>query len=161
MDQPEFSNSQYLTFKLDGETFGADIAHISKIIDSIKITPIPLAPEFMCGVTNIRGKAIPVIDLRLKLGLQKGSLTIDSSILVVHAVVNEEMLTLGALVDSVCEVIEIRNETIEAMPKVGSNLNSELIQGISRKDDGFIILLNIHKVFSFEELIRASQLQTE
>ncbi len=143
---------QYLTFKLGDEVFGVDVAQIREILDYIKITKIPQTPDFMCGVINLRGNVVPVIDMRLKFGLEKSNTTVDTCIVVVEVELEGEKTILGALVDSVQEVFELDPEDIEPAPRIGIRLNIDFIKGMGKRDDNFIILLNIDKVFTSEEL---------
>jgi len=143
---------QYLTFKLSDETFGVDVAQVREILDYVKITKIPQTPDFMCGVINLRGSVVPVVDMNLKFGMDKTEKTVNTCIVVVEIILNEEKSVLGALVDSVQEVFEISSENIEPTPKIGTNLNTEFIKGMGKQDGKFIILLDVDKVFSSEEL---------
>jgi len=143
---------QYLTFKLSEEIFGVDVAQVREILDSIKITKVPQTPDFMCGVINLRGNVVPVVDMRLKFGLEKTETTVNTCIVVVEVNLDGENLILGALVDSVQEVFELDPVDIENAPKIGSKLNTDYIKGMGKREDNFIIILNIDKVFSTEEL---------
>ncbi len=143
---------QYLTFKLGDEVFGVDVAQIREILDYIKITKVPQTPDFMCGVINLRGNVVPVIDMRLKFGLERTNTTVDTCIVVVEVELEGEKTILGALVDSVQEVFELDPEDIEPAPRIGIKLNIDFIKGMGKRDDNFIILLNIDKIFTSEEL---------
>lgn len=143
---------QYLTFKLNEETFGVDVAQVREILDYIKITKVPQTPDFMCGVINLRGSVVPVVDMNMKFGMIKTERTVNTCIVVVEVILNEEKTILGALVDSVQEVFEIEPKNIEPAPKIGTKLKTEFIQGMGKQDDKFIIILDIDKVFSSEEL---------
>ena len=144
--------SQYLTFKLGDEVFGVDVAQVREILDYIKITKVPQTPDYMCGVINLRGNVVPVIDMRLKFGLEKTNTTVDTCIVVVEVELEGEKTILGALVDSVQEVFELDPEDIEPAPRIGIRLNIDFIKGMGKRDDNFIILLNIDKVFTSEEI---------
>jgi purine-binding chemotaxis protein CheW len=143
---------QYLTFKLSEEVFGVDVAQVREILDSIKITKVPQTPDFMCGVINLRGSVVPVIDMRLKFGLEKTNATVDTCIIVVEVKFDDENIVLGALVDSVQEVFELDPADIEAAPKIGTKHNTDYIKGMGKRDDRFIIILNIDKIFSSGDL---------
>ena len=143
---------QYLTFKLGDEVFGVDVAQIREILDYIKITKVPQTPDFMCGVINLRGNVVPVIDMRLKFGLERTNTTVDTCIVVVEVELEGEKTILGALVDSVQEVFELDPEDIEPAPRIGIKLNIDFIKGMGKRDDNFIILLNIDKIFTSEEI---------
>lgn len=144
---------QFLTFKLNEETFGIDVIQIREILEYTRITKIPQTPESMCGVINLRGNVVPVIDLRLKFEMGKMERTVNTCIIVIEIEINDERMNLGALVDSVQEVIDLEPEDIEAVPKLGTKLKTEFIRGMGRKGNQFIILLDINKVFSAEELV--------
>lgn len=143
---------QYLTFKLSDEIFGVDVAQVREILDYIKITKVPKTPEFMCGVINLRGSVVPVVDMNLKFGMTQTERTVNTCIVVVEVVLNDEKTVLGALVDSVQEVFEIEPENIEPAPKIGTKLKTEFIKGMGKREENFIIILDIDKVFTSEEL---------
>ena len=143
---------QYLTFKLDEEIFGVDVTQVREILEYTKITKIPQTPEFMCGVINLRGSVVPVIDMKLKFGMEKIKKTVNTCIVVMEIELDNEKMYLGALVDSVQEVFELEPDDIEAAPKIGTRLKTEFIKGMGKRGDKFIILLNIDRVFSTEEL---------
>lgn len=143
---------QYLTFKLSEEVFGVDVAQVREILDYVKITKVPQTPDFMCGVINLRGSVVPVVDMNMKFGMVKTERTVNTCIVVVEVILNEEKTILGALVDSVQEVFEIEPENIEPAPKIGTKLKTEFIKGMGKREDRFIIILDIDKVFTSEEL---------
>ncbi len=143
---------QYLTFKLNEEVFGVDVAQVREILDYVKITKVPQTPEFMCGVINLRGSVVPVVDMNMKFGMVKTERTVNTCIVVVEVILNEEKTILGALVDSVQEVFEIDPANIEPAPRIGTKLRTEFIKGMGKHDDKFIIILDIDKIFSSEEL---------
>jgi purine-binding chemotaxis protein CheW len=155
---------QYLTFKLSEEVFGVDVAQVREILDYIKITKVPQTPDFMCGVINLRGSVVPVVDMRLKFGMDKTETTVNTCIVVVEVNLDSENIILGALVDSVQEVFELGPTDIEAAPRIGTKLKTDFIKGMGKREDKFIILLDIDKVFSSEELTLVTQshaVQTE
>lgn len=143
---------QYLTFKLGEELFGVDVIQIREILEFIKVTKIPLTPDFMCGVINLRGNVVPVIDIKQKFGIGKVERLLNTCIIVLEIESEDEKIYLGALVDSVQEVFELENKDIEAVPKMGTKLKSEIIKGMGKRGDKFIILLDINKIFSSGEL---------
>ncbi len=143
---------QYLSFRLRDEIFGVDVAQVREILDYIKVTKVPQTPDFMCGVINLRGNVVPVADIRLKFGLEKTEITVNSCKVVVEVELDGEITVMGVLVDSVQEVFELDQKDIESAPKIGAQLRTDFIKGMGKRDDKFIILLNIDKVFSNEEL---------
>ena len=144
--------AQYLTFKLGEEHFAIDVSKVREILELTKITKVPRTPEFMNGVINLRGSVVPVVDLRLSLAMERVENTIDTCIIVMEVSMNEETVVLGALADSVQEVLDMDPGDIEPPPKVGKNLRSEFIKGMGKRNDQFIIILNIDKVFTAKEL---------
>ncbi|MFQ5559478.1 MAG: chemotaxis protein CheW [Nitrospinota bacterium] len=143
---------QFLTFELEKEVFCIDILKIREVLDYTDVTKVPRTPDFMCGVINLRGNVVPVVDLRVKFGLGKTEKTISTCIVIVEIMLEDEPAVLGAMADSVQEVIELGPENIEAAPQIGMKLNAEFISGMGRKDEKFIIILNIDRVFSLNEL---------
>ncbi|HBE95499.1 MAG TPA: chemotaxis protein CheW [Desulfovibrio sp.] len=144
--------NQFLTFTLGREIFALDIGTVREVLELTTITRIPRTPPFMRGVINLRGHAVPVVDMRLKLGMSKGEDTVDTCIIIVEIDFEGEQTVMGALVDSVREVFEMTPEAIEAAPKMGAAVNAEYIRGMGRQDNNFIIILDIGRIFSAEEL---------
>jgi purine-binding chemotaxis protein CheW len=144
--------TQYLTFKLDGEVFAVDIAMVREVLDFTTITKVPRTPDFMRGVINLRGSVVPVVDLRLKFGMAKTERTVNTCIIITEVSVDGETVILGALADSVQEVIDLDPDHIEPAPKIGTKLRTEFIRGMGKQNDKFIILLDINRVFSTDEL---------
>ena len=144
--------TQYLTFKLDEEVFALDVAKVREILEESSITKVPQTPEFMRGVINLRGSVVPVIDLRLKFGMSRTEKTVNTCIIVVEVQLEDEVIVLGALADSVQEVIEMEPQQIEAAPHIGSRLNTDFIKGMGKVDGRFIMILDIDRVFSNDEL---------
>ena len=152
MENTIIDTRQYLTFKLNEEVFAVDVAQVREILDYIKITKIPQTPEFMRGVINLRGSVVPVVDMNMKFGMNRTEKTVNTCIVVMEVTVEENTLVIGALVDSVQEVFEIESENIEPAPKIGTKLKTEFIKGMGKREENFIIILDIDKVFSGEEL---------
>ena len=150
---------QFLTFKLSEEVFGVDVAKVREILDFIQITKVPQTPDFMSGVINLRGSVVPVVDMRLKFGMEKTETTVNTCIIVVEVNLDVENVVLGALVDSVQEVFELDPSQIEPAPKIGTKLKTDFINGMGKRDDKFIIILNIDKVFCSEELVLVQDAQ--
>ncbi len=145
--------SQYLTFKLDEEIYALDINQVREVLDFADVTKVPRMPEFMRGVINLRGGVVPVIDLRLKFGMSRTEKTVDTCIIIMEITLDKEVTLLGAMADSVQEVMDLEPEEIEPPPKIGTRLKTEFIKGMGKKNDEFIIILDIDRVFSQEELI--------
>ncbi len=144
--------TQYLTFKLEDEVFALDISKVREVLDFTSITKVPRTPEFMRGVINLRGSVVPVVDMRLKFGMSRTEKTVNTCIIIVEVTVDGESITLGTLADSVQEVLDLGADHIEPAPKIGTRLRTEFIRGMGKRDTHFIIILDIDKVFSTEEL---------
>ena len=144
--------TQYLTFKLDEETFALDVAKVREILDFTDITKVPRTPDFMRGVINLRGSVVPVVDMRLKFGMSKTEKTVNTCIVVTEVTSEGETTVLGALADSVQEVIDLEPDQIEPAPRIGTKLNTDFIRGMGKHNDGFIMILDIDRVFSAEEI---------
>lgn len=148
----ESESTQYLTFVLDREVFAVDVAKVREILEITSITKVPQVPDFMRGVINLRGCVVPVIDLRVKFGMQETAQTVNTCIIVVEVVMDGEVIVLGALADSVQEVIEMEPTQIEAAPHIGTHLKTEFLKGMGKHDGRFVMILDIDKVFSSLEL---------
>jgi purine-binding chemotaxis protein CheW len=144
--------TQYLSFNLDEEEFALEISRVREVLDYTKITKVPQAFPFMKGVINLRGSVVPVIDLKEKFGIGISEKTVLSRIIICEINIDEDLTVIGALADSVHEVMEIEPENIEPAPKIGTRLNTEFLKGMGKRDDEFILILDIDKVFSVEEL---------
>lgn len=143
---------QYLTFTLDEETFAVNISKVREVLDFTTLTKVPRTPDFLRGVINLRGSVVPVVDMRLKFGMSKAEKTVNTSIVITEITLDDEITVLGALVDSVQEVLDLEPDEIEPAPRIGSRLKTEFIKGMGKRDDEFIIILNIDEVFSTDEL---------
>jgi purine-binding chemotaxis protein CheW len=152
MTSTQMASQQYVTFQLDRELFGVAVARTREILSLVQVTGVPQMPDYMQGVINLRGQVVPVVDLRVKLGMARAASTRDSCIIVMDVQVDDEMLTIGGLADSVREVLELSDEKIEPPPRMGTKLKTEFIAGMGRLDEEFLILLDIDRVFCGEEL---------
>ena len=144
---------QYLTFRLGDEMFAINVAQVREVLDITNITQVPRVPEFMRGVINVRGSMIPVIDLCLKFEMSKTEITVDTRVVVMEVLLDCDQTVLGAMADSVHDVINIETENIEAPPKIGSKWKTEFIKGIGKNNDNFVIILDIDCIFSTNELV--------
>ena len=143
---------QVLSFILDNERFGVEISGIQEVLEYRKVTPVPRTPEFMLGVINLRGKVIPVVDLRVHFSMLVAEPTVDTCIVIINVEIDGEETGLGILADRVQEVIEIRTTDISPPPKIGNRVDGQYIYGMARCDEHFIILLRLSRIFSSEEL---------
>ncbi|MDH5477046.1 MAG: chemotaxis protein CheW [Nitrospinota bacterium] len=146
---------KYLTFTLGDEEYGLEILKVREIIGLMEITSVPQTPEFIKGVINLRGKVIPVIDLRLKFGMEEAVATEETCIIVVDIV---EML-MGILVDTVSEVVDVPASNIEPPPAFGNNISTEFILGMGKLHNKVKILLDIAKVLSQKEMMNIAMLE--
>ena len=144
--------TQYLTFKLEDEVYATDIGQVREVLEYSRVTKVPRTPEYMRGVINLRGHVVPVVDLKLKFGMPRTDQTVNTCIIIVEVKVEGEPIILGALADSVQEVIEMEHSQIEPPPHIGTKLNTDFIRGMGKRDDQFVILLDIEKVFSSNDL---------
>ena len=143
---------QYLTFKLGNEVFGIDVAKVREVLDFTNITEIPRTPEFMSGVINLRGSVVPVVDLRLCFEMSKTESTRNTCIVVVEVLLDGEPTVIGALADSVEEVIDLEPDQIQPAPRIGTHIRTDFIRGMGKRDAQFIMILDIDRVFSADEL---------
>jgi len=152
---------QYLTFTLAEELFALDIGKVREVLDYTAVTRVPGTPEFMQGVINLRGSVVPVVDMRLKFGMPATEKGVNTCIIIVEVAVDGETTMLGAMADSVQEVLELGSDRIEPPPRIGTRLNIEFIRGMGKRDEEFIIILDIDKVFSLSELTIARGMEEE
>ena len=145
--------NSFLTFRLGDELFAANVGKVIEILEVPKITKVPRSPDFMRGVVNLRGSVLSVIDSRTKFGMPVIQDTINTCIIVMIVKVEGQDITLGAIVDSVQEVMEIGDAQMQDMPTIGSKYKSEFIEGMVKRDDQFIMILNIDALFSSNEVL--------
>ncbi len=144
--------NQYLTFTLNKDIYALDISSVREVLELTPITRIPRTPKFMRGVINLRGHAVPVVDMRLKFGMSKTEDTINTCIIIVEVLFDGDSTVMGALADSVREVIELTEGMIEEPPRMGTTIKTDFIRGMGKQDDEFVIILDINKILSLEEL---------
>lgn len=142
----------YLTFMLGDEVFAVDVQNVREVLDYTSITKVPRTPDFMRGVINLRGSVVPVIDMRLKFGMESTEDTVDTCVIVMEISLDGETTVIGALADSVKEVFDLDPGQIEPPPRIGTRLNTEFIRGMGKNEEQFIIILDIDRVFSADEL---------
>ena len=145
--------TQYLSFNLGDEVFALDISKVREVLEFTTVTKVPQTPDYMRGVINLRGGVVPVIDMRVKFGMGETEKGINTCVIITEVEMEgEETTVLGALADSVQEVFDLHVEDIEPAPKIGTHLNTEFLKGMGKKDEEFVLLLDIDKVFSVDEL---------
>jgi len=145
--------AQYITFKLGDELFAINVAQVREVLELPLITKVPTAPDYMRGVVNVRGKAIPVVDLRLKFGLPSTPDTINSRIVVLELELDGETTVVGGIADSVHEVIELEADQINPPPRIAMRWRAEMVEGLGKKGEQFVIVLDIAKVFASDQLL--------
>ncbi len=144
--------TQYLTLTVGEEVFALEIGKVREVFDYSTITKVPRMPDFMLGVINLRGNVVPVVDMRRKLGMPAGERTKDTCIVIVELILDGEPTQMGALADSVREVVNLTPDQIAPPPRLGSRLPTEFIKGMGRQDDKFMIILDIDLILSSDEL---------
>lgn len=144
--------NQFLTYKLGDEMFAVSVSQVREVLELAPITKVPTAPDYMRGVVNVRGNAIPVVDLRLKFGLPPAPDTLHTRIVVLELKLDGEPCVLGGIADSVHEVIELDPAQTTPPPTIAMRWRSEFIRGMGRRGEQFIIILDIDAVFSAEDV---------
>jgi purine-binding chemotaxis protein CheW len=152
MIEGKYKSSSFLTFKLNDETFAANVEKILNILELTKITKVPKAPEYMVGVINLRGNVLPLIDTKVRFDIGNTEFSTNTCILVMDIQINDSFVQIGALVDSVQEVIEIDLSKVEPSPSIGDKYKSDFIEGMAKHKEEFIMLLDMDKIFSSDEL---------
>jgi purine-binding chemotaxis protein CheW len=143
----------YLAFKLGKETFASNVNKVLSIVEVPKITKMPQTPDYMVGVMNLRGEVIPVIDIRIKFGMEPAEITTNTCVLILEIELENRQTKIGALVDSVEEVLEIDEDSIKPSPLIGTKYSTVFITGMVQKNEGFIMILNVDNVFTDNEII--------
>jgi purine-binding chemotaxis protein CheW len=147
--------NKYLTFTLGREHYGINIVNTREVLEATRMTKVPRMPDFMCGVINLRGSVVPVIDLKLKFGMDQNSESERNNIIVTEIDEldgGDQKLTIGIYTDSVKKVITIEPEDVEVAPKIGIPINTEFIHGMGKVEDEFVILLNINKILNSSDI---------
>ena len=143
----------YLSFKIGKEHFAANVRYVQNILELTDITEVPKAPDYMLGIINLRGMVLPLVDMRIKLGLPNTEKTSSTCILVLEVIIEKQQVFIGALVDSVSEVLEIDDSNIKDSPGIGNQYKSEFISGVFHDGNKFILLLEMNNFFSSSEVI--------
>ena len=151
--------TQYLTFKLENELFALDIGKVREVLDFTTITKVPQTPDYMRGVINLRGSVVPVVDLRLKFGMAMAEQTVNTCVIIVEVELEGEKVVMGAMADAVQEVMDLEPDQIEPPPRIGTKLNTDFIKGMGKHNEQFIIILDIDKVFTSNELALVQNLE--
>jgi purine-binding chemotaxis protein CheW len=152
MKQKERTTNFFLTYRLGEEIFGSHVSQVLNILDMMEISQVPQAPEYMKGIVNYRGKALPLIDPQIKFDMPGANYTYNTCIVVMELQLEEDYVQIGAIVDKVESVIEIKKDQIEPSPNLGFRSDFEFIDGLANVDNKYIMLLNMNKLMSKVEL---------
>ena len=144
---------QWVTFKLENETYGVNVMQVQEVLRYTEIAPVPGAPDYVLGIINLRGNVVTVIDTRLKFGLMPAEITDNSRIIIIEA----EKQVVGILVDSVAEVVYLKASEIDPAPSVGTEESARFIQGVSNRKEDLLILVDLNKLLSDNEWDEISQ----
>ena len=146
------TTNQYITFKLGNELFAIGVEQVREVLEVSTVTRVPNAPSYMRGVVNVRGKAIPVVDLRLRFGLPATVDAVSTRVIVMELLLDGEATVLGGMADSVHEVIELAPSDIHPAPRIAMRWRTEFIRGMGRRGDDFLIILDVNAVFASDDL---------
>ncbi len=138
---------QWVTFRLEGETYGINVMQVQEVLRYTEIAPVPGAPDYVLGIINLRGNVVTVIDTRTRFGLPPNEITDNTRIVIIEA----DKQVIGILVDSVAEVVYLRSSEIDSAPNIGTEESAKFIQGVSNHDDELLILVDLNKLLSDEE----------
>ncbi|CAM4074588.1 chemotaxis protein CheW [Pseudoalteromonas ostreae] len=138
---------QWVTFKLESETYGVNVMQVQEILRYTEIAPVPGAPSYVLGIINLRGNVVTVIDTRARFGLMSAEATDNSRVLIIEA----EEQVIGILADSVAEVVYLRSSEIDSAPNIGTEESAKFIQGVSNRDGELLILVDLNKLLNDEE----------
>jgi purine-binding chemotaxis protein CheW len=149
--------TQYLSFHLEGEEFALEISRVREVLECTKITRVPRTPAFLKGVINLRGSVVPVVDLKEKFGAGATGKTVFTRIIICEIAMDGNMAVIGALADSVHEVMDIEPRDIEPAPKIGTRLDTGFLKGMGKRDEDFVLILDIDKLFTLDEIQLVAQ----
>ena len=138
---------QWVTFKLESETYGVNVMQVQEILRYTEIAPVPGAPSYVLGIINLRGNVVTVIDTRARFGLMSAEATDNSRVLIIEA----EEQVIGILADSVAEVVYLRSSEIDSAPNIGTEESAKFFQGVSNRDGELLILVDLNKLLNDEE----------
>lgn len=159
-DVADDNATQFLTFLLNTEVYGINILNIREIIDHCNTTRVPMMPNFIAGVINLRGSVVPVIDLAVRFSQPSSQRTKRSSIVIVDVKDEEQQLAIGITVDEVNEVLNINTDNIKPAPSFGTKIRTDFISGMGKVEDQLLVLLDIQNILSISELSVIDELNT-
>ncbi len=160
-NQTEKKTNSFLSFKVGPELFAADVSKVLNILEMTKITRVPKSPNYLKGVINLRGNVLPVLDTRIKFGLEETEYTTNTCILVLEIKIKTESVQLGAIVDSVDAVIEIDKDDIKPPPTIGTSYKADLLKGFTKVNDEFIMIIDTDRVFADDEILDLQNITEE
>ncbi len=152
MEKSDTKINSYLSFKIGNEEFAVHVNSILNILEMVQITEVPRSPDYMKGVINLRGTVLPIIDIRLRFGLTQTVYTDKTCIVVMEVNIDNQKILVGSLVDEVISVLEFSNDDILPAPSIGSNYESEFIEGMVKIDDKLIMILDINKIYTVNDM---------
>ena len=161
IDLSTIESDQYLTFVLSGEEFGIPVMSIKEITEYGHLTNVPMVPDFIQGVVNLRGNVVPVISLSSKFNLEVKPIDKRTCIIIMDARLGDKKVVMGVVVDKVLQVIEIPDKDIEPPPSLGATIQTDFIKGMGKIDDNFLIILDIVKVLSGDEIAMMQDMNKE
>jgi purine-binding chemotaxis protein CheW len=144
---------QFVTLGIDREVFGVPVTAVLEILEMRQMFRLPEAPPYLAGLIDVRGRGVPAIDLRIKLGLPAAPVTENTRVLVLEVQIGTQPVVLGLIADRVIEVIGLNLDAVEPAPEIGLRWRSDYISGIGRRDQGFVIIFNLPHLFSHEEAV--------
>lgn len=153
-------DQQYLTFVLDGESYGIDVLQVQEIRAWESTRPIPEAPDYIKGLLDLRGEMVPIVDLRARFSLERVDYTPTTVIIVISVQVGEHNEVVGIVVDNVSDVVNVKQSGVRPAPKLGQQINTEFIHGMIRNDDAMVMLLETGRLFDPQALATLGQLST-
>lgn len=148
----ETTANQYLTFRLENERYAFNVGCVREVLEHTTLTTLPTMPAYMEGILNVRGRVLPVVDLRIKFGMPTVEANVDTAIVVIELERAGETRAIGCRTDAVEVVLDIPQSDIQAPPEIGTTVRSEFISGIGSVEDAFVIILDPDRVFAQEEL---------
>lgn len=149
------ASAQYITFKLGDELFAINVFQVREVLDLSPVTKVPTAPPYLRGVVNVRGKAVPVVDLRCRFGLPQTADTVHTRIVVLELELEGQMCVVGGQADSVHEVIELEASEIAPPPRLATRWKTDIVRGMARRGNDFIIVLDVGAVFAGADVLAA------
>lgn len=153
--------TQFLSFKLDEELFALDIGKVREALELTSISYVPQTPRYLRGVCNLRGSVVPVLDMRVKFGMAMSETTLHACIIIVEVELDAEQVVTGAMADALQELLDLEPGQIEPAPRIGTKMNSDFIKGMGKLNDQAIIILDIDRVFSTDDLTTLSGVADE